>query len=223
MYGIGSGTSNAVNDKGFFPEAMMDAGIAHLNIGMGSSTAAAFADPYKRRGRMACIQDLFFSHAIWEFATNDLGFSLAAQKANAIAGWDILSRRGMKVYCLTCCPHTSDSGGTTPAGNESKRTGWNDWVRDGAPIDATTRAAVAIGTTTNVLRAATHPGVRASAEHPLWGCPDGTKPEWDLADAMETGRNTGVWKNSYTADGVHPNSTAHIAAKAVIDTDALVV
>lgn len=60
------------------------------------------------------------------------------------------------------------------------RTQYNDWVRDGLPIDATTLVAAATGTTNNVLRA-------GQKGHPFYG--------WlEVADVVESARNSGKWK-----------------------------
>lgn len=49
---------------------------------------------------------------------------------------------------------------------------------------------------------------------PLYSC-------FEVADAVETARNSGIWKANYTPDGVHMNATGYAAATAAIDTSQL--
>jgi len=44
---------------------------------------------------------------------------------------------------------------------------------------------------------------------------------WDVADAVETARDSGTWIGGYTGDGLHPNATGHAAASAVCDLSKL--
>jgi lysophospholipase L1-like esterase len=41
----------------------------------------------------------------------------------------------------------------------------------------------------------------------------------DMADAVETARNSGIWKAAYTGDGIHPLAAGHIAMAAAVDMD----
>lgn len=41
---------------------------------------------------------------------------------------------------------------------------------------------------------------------------------FEYADALESARNSGVWKAGYTGDGVHPNSTGHDATVGIFTT-----
>ena len=43
----------------------------------------------------------------------------------------------------------------------------------------------------------------------------------ELADVVETARDSGLWKAGYTTDGTHPNATAHAAIAAAVDLVAL--
>ncbi len=86
----------------------------------------------------------------------------------------------------------------TPNGSaETNRLDYNVWIRDGAPIDSTTKAPVAIGAA----------GLRAGqAGHPLAGY-------IDAADLGESARNSGKWKAGYTSDGLHPNAVGAAGMK----------
>jgi hypothetical protein len=62
--------------------------------------------------------------------------------------------------------------------------------------------AVAIGTSGAVLA--------GQAGHPLYS-------HWEIADQVETAHNSGIWKASYTTDGLHPNTTGINAAAAGVN------
>ena len=98
---------------------------------------------------------------------NPTGSTGAQIKSALLNIWFDLALRGIKVYQTTITPHTSSTDGwttlanQTPVASESIRVDLNDWIRAGAPIDGTTFAAVAVGTS-NALLAGT-------AGHPLAG------------------------------------------------------
>lgn len=58
-------------------------------------------------------------------------------------------------------------------------------------------------------------GRRTTLNDWIRGVPSGAHGYFDIADALETSRNSGIWKvtgvaNAYTADGIHPNTTGSI-------------
>jgi len=142
--------------------------------------------------------------SISNLAINDLPyFTLPQIQAYVISIWYTDKASGIGIYHTTCTPQTSstDSWATlanqTINGFETKRTGFNDWLRDGAPLDITTKLPVAVGTasSTTIVRMGT-------INHPALGY-------IEVADTLETSRNSGKWKTNgtasfYTADGLHP-------------------
>lgn len=48
------------------------------------------------------------------------------------------------------------------------------------------------------------------ASHPLY-------TYWEIADEVETARNSGIWRAGYTDDGLHPTATGINAAAAGVD------
>lgn len=102
--------------------------------------------------------------------------------------WRLASGRGQRVWQTTVTPRASSTDfwqtpeGQTPTPSsaaETVRVQLNDWLRAGAPVDAVSGAAVAIGTPGAV--------VSGTPAHPLTGV-------LDVADAVETSRNSGLWK-----------------------------
>lgn len=143
--------------------------------------------------------------------------TLPIVQSEMIACWRSLAFRGIRVFQTTITPRTSstDNWATTAnqsiadAAKEGVRTGVNDWLRDGAPVNSS-YVAVAIGTTVaGTLRI-------GQVEHPLTGY-------FDVADKLETARNSGIWKVSptLTADGTHPNVTGNVVAVSAFDITAV--
>jgi lysophospholipase L1-like esterase len=152
--------------------------------------------------------------AVCNWGANDFRtVSLATWQANVIAKWIAIGALGPRVYHTTTTPVATAPGNDftqlvtqTTDGNNSKRVSFNAWLRDGAPING--GAAVAVGTTTaGTLRA-------GQAGHPLAGW-------FEVADVVENTRDSGIWKINYTADGIHPNSTAHAAMAVAVVFDNL--
>jgi lysophospholipase L1-like esterase len=149
---------------------------------------------------------------------NDIsaGRSLPAIQADMIALWTEAKKhlqpdgRVVQTTLTPSCTST-DSFATlanqTAAANFSTsgsgtREQLNDWLRDGAPIVDGTAAPIG---TPAAIRAGT-------TAHPLHGV-------LDMADAVESARNSGRWRVDGTAfkwtiDGLHPSSFAHKEAAA---------
>lgn len=159
--------------------------------------------------------------AICEYGINDCktpSMTLATLQANNLRIWTELANRGMRVIQTTITPYTTSTDSFATVANQTLgaspydnniRTGYNDWLRDGAPIDATTKAAVAVGTSSNVLRA-------GAVGHPLY-------TYFEVADTVESSRNSGKWKvdgtpNKYTLDGIHPTNNGYVLMAAALDT-----
>lgn len=144
---------------------------------------------------------------------NDIsaGRSLPTIKADLIALWTEANRHlgpDGHIIQTTLTPNCTSTDSFATLANQTAATHFstggngtreqlNDWLRDGAPI--ANGAAAPIGTQA-ALRAGT-------ADHPLRGV-------LDMADAVESARNSGRWRVDGTAfkwtiDGLHPSSFAH--------------
>lgn len=192
---IGAGVFGDANGYTGFIERALGHSVHWISCTRSSDTTVNFNASTKR---LPILQDRV-THSISEYGSNDIyggGLPLAAVQANAITAW---GRMPGKRWQTTITPRTTSTDGfTTPdnqtivgAGtNNSVRTNFNDWLRDGAPMSA--GVAVAIGTV-GALRA-------GEAGHPLTGV-------FDTADAAETARNSGLWKSTggaWVTDGIHP-------------------
>lgn len=152
------------------------------------------------------------THVIHQYGINDLqaAATAAATEASMLANWKTLANDDKRVYQTTITPKSASSDAwattanqTTDATVNPPRLTVNAWIRDGAPIDATTLAVVATGTV-GALRA-------GDVGHPLVGY-----IEW--ADAVESARDSGKWTALYTADGIHPSEIGKTALATVTGT-----
>lgn len=225
---ITAGTGDTAGN-GYVQRALTGAHLPCIVMGTPSQTVPM--DPFVNNspsatpmfgdgGRFAYLDGA--THVITEYGVNNINPALAtytlSQLQACVLNWaTLIANKGCRVYQTTLTPHTTSSDGWVTTGNQAinnstentTRIGFNDWVRDGAPIDATTKAAVAVGTSTNVLRVGAY-------GHPLTGY-------HEIADRVETARNSGIWKAGYTNDGVHPNATGAAAAAPGIDTSLFTV
>jgi lysophospholipase L1-like esterase len=194
------GTGDTDTSLGFAAQALIRDKIPFIKLARGAERAKNVSPDPTRRARRFPLAGGCTKAAIF-YGTNDYnagGDTAEVTEANLVAFWRASADRGMKALAATFTPRTTstDAWATTtnqtPAAGGAARTAINDWIRDGAPLDATTLAPVAVGSA----------GVRAgSATHPLLG--------WlELADIVESARNSNIWKANYTTDGVHPAPAA---------------
>jgi hypothetical protein len=116
---------------------------------------------------------------IYQMGVNSQNSNL---KSYAAALWQRWASRGILTWATTLTPQASSTDSWATVGNqtvmdttkESFRTAYNDWLRSGAPLDAVTKAPVAIGTS-GALLAGTN-------GHPLKGYFEVA----DLAEMRET-------------------------------------
>lgn len=205
--GQGDSASGEGSDYGFIQRALYAAQIGYVSIAKPGDTAAAFVAPAVFSARFAAVAGC--THAIVEYGINDVntGVPLATMQANALAIWRAISTRGVSAFQTTLTPAPTASN-TAPAVNEAARVGFNNWVRAGAPVDPTTKVAVAVGTSGALLAGA--------AGHYLTGY-------FEIADIVETARDSGLWKTGYSSDFLHPIASTHALMAAGINTARLAV
>jgi hypothetical protein len=130
--------------------------------------------------------DSRWSYVLHEYGNNECGaLNLADTKFNIIAGWRAEAARGLKVLANTVSPRTTTTDGWNTTANQTPvaahndvRVPYNQWLRDGAPLNASTLAAVPIGGN----------GVRiGQAGHPVVAL-------FDLAAVVESAPDSGLWK-----------------------------
>jgi hypothetical protein len=183
--GINTAVPN-VAGGGYLMRALRAVNIPAVNIANPGDVAAIFKTTAGHWKRESFAK--YASTVICQYGRNDVSSTdtLDVIQASLMATWQLFYRRRMEVLQTTITPGggtvTTDGYWTvanqTASPNNGKRVLLNAWLRDGAPIDATTLIAVATGTT-GALRAGT-------AGHPLAGIIDAT-------DAVETARDSGIW------------------------------
>ncbi len=131
------------------------------------------------------------------------GNTLSQIQVKMLAFWTARrsSAGAKRVYQTTITPTTNGANVVNSAQN-AVRVPLNNWLRAGAPIDPTTLAAVAVGTSGALLAGA--------SSHPLTDF-------IEVADYVETARDSGQWTAAALGDGTHPSVAGHIAAARGID------
>lgn len=216
---IAQGASHSLDQAlGGFTLALKNQNVPSVKIAKGGETGVSFATIAASSRRLAACAGC--TDAIVQYGTNDFaGASTLAQvQAALITVWQRLVRMGMSVRQTTITPRTTSTDSWATTTNQTpvagftvgaKREQFNEWVRDGAPI----LAGVAVATGSNAggtLRAGT-------TGHPLVGY-------IEVADAVESARNSGLWKvtgsaNGWTSDGIHPlGDTPRAAIAAAMPT-----
>lgn len=186
---IMSGGSDNMNDKGYMVRAIDDK-HAYTMISRGGTTADGMANSANRK-RMLLAK--YHTHAFINFGTNDINNStaLATIQSRILAVCKQLADRGLKVHYMTCTPRTTSTDNWATTANQT-----------------TANSYFAAGTASK--RGLFNAWVR-SLPAPLNGY-------FDVTSAVETARDSGIWKASHTVDGIHPNDTGYAAAAAVIET-----
>jgi hypothetical protein len=188
-----------------------------VNCGLSGETAQVFAAGptssgiYRRFALLAGCSQIVANHGINDLNT---GRTLVQLQANVltIAGFFPKS----KVWWGTITPYADSTDAYATLANqthhftvtvEGYRTTFNDWLRAGAPIDPTTKVAVAVGTGGALLA--------GQAGHPLAGYVE-------ITDQVETARNSGFWVSNgrsvtdaamaSTSSGIVTSATAAFSA-----------
>lgn len=197
------GGGDAGHDWGWVVRWLNNA-YGHFHIGAGNSNAADLVGS-AGRARLIPMEAGRTTHGVLAHGTNDRAGSapqVAAFQANLILEAKRLAARKIKVWVPTIGPRTTSTDAwvttmnQTPIANETARVGWNAWIRAGLPIDPTAKTPVAVGTTGALLAGQVGHYVQGYLE---------------IADVLESARDSGIWKAGYTADGVHPKNTSHAA------------
>lgn len=191
--GAGAGeyttSGDGVGNVGYIERALGGV-VAWAGIQRSNTTVADFNSTHWRSMARA---PQFASSAITQRGINDVRapVSLATLQGYVIQEWTTLAARySLFVFQTTLDPNTTSTDGwTTVAGQtvtdssqNAVRVAFNDWIRAGAPMQ--NGAAVAIGTSGALLA--------GQSGHPLTGY-------FEIADLLESGRNSGLWAVSPTA------------------------
>ena len=220
---IGDSITGGVGDT---PDASGDMGITgrivgptngYINLGSSGDSLYVFRTSYRKR--LSLLP--YTRNAICAYGTNDIGNgrTLAQLQADMIWLWSLLKSgyAQKRVLQTTITPQTTSSDSWQTIANQSAKANFstagngtremlNDWLRDGAPMLSGV-AAAAGASATGTARV-------GNGAHPLDGV-------IDVADQVESARNSGKWKvdgtaNKWTADGVHPTQYGYQTASAAL-------
>jgi hypothetical protein len=214
----GYGDTDNISDYGRgWPRRASADRIPVVNVAMSGSQYTSGITAL-RSAYMSQCTDVFDEGGI-----NDInaGVALATLQASSLSIAKRDSLAGVRVWRSTLTPYTTstDTWATTDnqtvvnATYETHRTDFNDWVRDGAPIDST-GTAIATGTSASgTLRA-------GDSGHPYAGT-------FDITPAVESGINSGKWIPGLVCLtgsplGLHPNSAGAAAIAALDSVQAII-
>ena len=195
------GVGDSFMDLGWFRNAAEASGLAwsDWSVWLDTTHTTRLLD------RMPPTGHIPYDIAFVGWGGNDRSLPLADWQAASVASWRLFVGSGQRVACKTLHPYTASTDGwTSTAGQtinltpevEANRVARNNWLRDGAPIDATDTP-LATGTTDPAALRAGDNG------HPL------AFPVFDEADTLETSRNSGLWRSD---GGAHTNDGTHLTA-----------
>lgn len=160
-----------------------------VNVAVSSDRGQLFFNPAAHWKRMQFAQ--YASAAVIEYGRNDASaltsYLSIGTYITAIARW--CKQRGLRTIVTTVTPRTSSTDNWFTAGNQAHNTSameairvqYNTWLRAGAPVDASTLTAVAVGTSGALLR--------GDADHPM-------DVLWDVTLLAETSQDSGIWRGA---------------------------
>jgi lysophospholipase L1-like esterase len=198
---IGNSDGISYTDQGFLARACLAGNVPFLNLGRSGEsgvntwiggTNVSVTLGRRTRAELMAIGDYQVDNYGINDIQNNVVTTLAAMQTGVLARWQSLVDRGLRLYACTVTPKTTSTDSWATTVNQTK----------------------ALTGAQETLRTQYNDWVR-TLPAPLTGY-------FDTADAVETARNSGIWKAGYAADGLHPNATGHAALAAVIDTSKFV-
>lgn len=212
---IANGYADTPNYKGFIARAL-NGNFGWCSVANDGDAVQRASSPTTTRLRDKVLYGA--KYAIVHYGRNDLsnGRTAAQIESDLITRCRMLVTQGITPFVCTVPPRTSSTDNWQTTVNQTKhssetaRVALNQWIRAGMPIDATTKAPVAVGTG--------GAKVAGDAGHPVKGV-------FDTCSAVETAQDSGYWKLNagaasawYTTDGIHPLAAGYAAMAAIVDT-----
>lgn len=147
-----------------------------------------------QHGTIRHLPDQYATHAVVNYGINDIANneSLSTIQNDLVAFWKYLAASGIKVYACTLTPWTTSTDNWATTANQTPEA----------------------NTGPNSTRTQLNDWIRTTPA-PLSGY-------FEMADVVETSRNSGIWQVGYTdgngANGLHPNPAGNAAMAAAIPT-----
>lgn len=221
---IGDSVMNGGSDNywgtgtgGFGDRIAVADGAAWANYARGGDAARLMNTTEARVQRFGTTLP-FASRIVSNYGTNDwYSIGLPEMKAAMISLWTWVRAQNPAAtfQATTITPYTTSTDAFATTTNqthahagaaETRRADYNDWLRDGAPIIA--GVAATTGATDATAIRAGGPGT-----HPLTGI-------LEVADLVESARNSGRWTPGTTADGLHPSPSGYALIATALDLPA---
>lgn len=224
---VNSAGDNNPTEVSYLVRALNDS-YAYINTALNGDRGLWYGLPIGHYRRAPFTNSC--THVFANYGINDIlqgaGATDTGARLNMLSAWWVHARRGSKVYANTMEPVTNSTDAWATTGNQSianvgqntVRIACNNWLRDGAPIVLTGATGIYGNNGTPQTIGATGAGVLRAGDigHPLAGW-------FDAADAVESSRDSGIWKSGHTSDGLHANSTGNVAMAAVVPVASITV
>lgn len=182
------GANDGLQDVGYATRALDAAGIPWIRVAKGGGSTKDFIG---KAARTRLSMAKYCTHAIVGYGVNDLNtLTASAIQTNLQSIWNTLVGFNLKVFQCTITPHTSST---------------DAWISD-AQTPSPSEAQV--GST----------GQRTILNDYIRTLPSPLIGYFDVADLVETSRNSGKWKfPNITNDGLHPTTNGHTVIAAGFD------
>lgn len=224
-----SGSITANSNSGYYPWAIFGkATIPSVSIlVVGDSIAAGKGGVLVAGKGAGWIAEAFPTNVPWLRA--------APMSGETSGQWSVASGSGIQrliamvgVYnrALVTYGINDITGGQTFSAVQTRLTNlWAQLRSMGCKVYQTTITPVTTSTdtwatTANQTVTATN-GIRTQVNDWIRGMPIGLDGYLEVADLVETARNSGIWKAGHTSDGTHPNGTGHPAISSAISLGGL--
>jgi lysophospholipase L1-like esterase len=175
--------------EGGYASGLLSAGVPFVKIAKGGESAFNVTSLGGFSRRLSVITGC--TDAIVEYGTNDAvaGRTAAQLQADLVTIYGRLTRMGIKrIWQTTITPRTTSTDSFATTANQTPVSGF------------------AVGGARDQVNA----WIRANTA--------GITGYIEVADAVESSRNSGAWKPSFTTDGVHPSQTGHTAIASLVTT-----
>jgi hypothetical protein len=159
-----------------------------------------------------------FDNVVEGYGTNDRSSNRTAIqiKNDRLTIWSqiIALYPDIRIIAATIAPRTTSTDAWATTVNQTVTTGEairldvNTWLRGGAPIDPIAKTVVSVGTSGALLA--------GQVGHPLHSI-------FELADVIESVRDSGLWAPGTTTDGIHPGTTARATIGSAFPVEILAV
>lgn len=205
----GEATTSTSSDtrKGGYGHRAFQGKAGVINIALGAERSDQFlasAPTFRTRFGQWCT-DTFMGYGNNDVHQATNTFAVVAARLQTM--WGLFAGMGTRVHAVTITPRTTSTDSWVTTGNQTVhsqntvRIAINNWIRAGAPQ--------------NTSGVAVTPGTAGSVPNPY------ITTIADVADAVESARDSGIWQANFTGDGTHPTAAGAAAMATAVPTTAI--